>query len=158
MKQHKRSLEVGEDKSEINPNYHSLLTSRLILCCFFQWSTMTSHVSNSVQLLQVSNYCNSSKCAIVDLDLSEFPSHVSDESIHAFRPIIIQVNYTFSCYIVCVCYTFFKLSIYRLGKSSYLIIKVKQAAFKVVKLLKVKSGLLLFFKQAEMLGLLKIPL
>ncbi|XP_026329688.1 uncharacterized protein LOC113237434 isoform X2 [Hyposmocoma kahamanoa] len=41
-------------------------------------------------LAVVSNYCNSSKCAIVDLDLSEFPSHVSDESIHAFRPLIIQ--------------------------------------------------------------------
>ncbi|KAL0841671.1 hypothetical protein ABMA28_013948 [Loxostege sticticalis] len=41
-------------------------------------------------LAVVSNYCNSSKCAIVDFDLNEFPSHVSDESIHAFRPLIIQ--------------------------------------------------------------------
>ncbi|CAG5011080.1 unnamed protein product [Parnassius apollo] len=38
----------------------------------------------------VSNYCNSSKCAIIDFDLSVFPSHVSDESIYAFRPLIIQ--------------------------------------------------------------------
>ncbi|XP_022819275.1 uncharacterized protein LOC111351545 isoform X2 [Spodoptera litura] len=38
----------------------------------------------------VSNYCNSSKCAIIDLDLDTFPSHVSDESIHAVRPLIIQ--------------------------------------------------------------------
>ncbi|XP_053625602.1 uncharacterized protein LOC128683717 isoform X2 [Plodia interpunctella] len=38
----------------------------------------------------VSNYCNSSKCAIIDFDLGAFPSHVSDESIHAFRPLIIQ--------------------------------------------------------------------
>ncbi|XP_060810907.1 uncharacterized protein LOC106139140 isoform X2 [Amyelois transitella] len=38
----------------------------------------------------VSNYCNSSKCAIIDFDLEAFPSHVSDESIHAFRPLIIQ--------------------------------------------------------------------
>ncbi|XP_013140666.1 PREDICTED: uncharacterized protein LOC106105010 isoform X1 [Papilio polytes] len=38
----------------------------------------------------VSSYCNSSKCAVVDFDLSAFPSHVSDESIYAFRPLIIQ--------------------------------------------------------------------
>ncbi|XP_037973444.2 uncharacterized protein LOC105386958 isoform X1 [Plutella xylostella] len=41
-------------------------------------------------LAVVSNYCNSSKCVIMDLDLSVFPSHVADLSIHAFRPIIIQ--------------------------------------------------------------------
>ncbi|XP_045491221.1 uncharacterized protein LOC123691059 isoform X2 [Colias croceus] len=38
----------------------------------------------------VSNYCNSSKCAVVDFDLNMFPSHVADESITAFRPLIIQ--------------------------------------------------------------------
>lgn len=38
----------------------------------------------------VSNYCNSSKCAIIEFDLEAFPSHVADESIHAFRPLIIQ--------------------------------------------------------------------
>ncbi|XP_037295607.1 uncharacterized protein LOC115451988 isoform X2 [Manduca sexta] len=41
-------------------------------------------------LAVVSNYCNSSKCAIIDFDLEAFPSHVADESIHAFRPLIIQ--------------------------------------------------------------------
>ncbi|KAI5634492.1 hypothetical protein NE865_12825 [Phthorimaea operculella] len=41
-------------------------------------------------LAVVQSYCNSSKCAVIDLDLSEFPSHVSDESIHAFRPLVIQ--------------------------------------------------------------------
>ncbi|KAJ0180217.1 hypothetical protein K1T71_003621 [Dendrolimus kikuchii] len=41
-------------------------------------------------LAVISNYCNSSKCSIVDFDLNDFPSHVSDESIHAFRPLIIQ--------------------------------------------------------------------
>lgn len=41
-------------------------------------------------LAVISNYCNSSKCAVVDFDLSDFPSHVSDESIHSFRPLIIQ--------------------------------------------------------------------
>ncbi|KAI8435430.1 hypothetical protein MSG28_003737 [Choristoneura fumiferana] len=41
-------------------------------------------------LALVSSYCNSSKCAIIELDLEVFPSHVSDESITAFRPLIIQ--------------------------------------------------------------------
>ncbi|XP_072943569.1 uncharacterized protein [Epargyreus clarus] len=41
-------------------------------------------------LAVVANYCNSSKCTIVDFDLDAFPSHVSDESIYAFRPLIIQ--------------------------------------------------------------------
>ncbi|XP_023941116.1 uncharacterized protein LOC112048014 isoform X2 [Bicyclus anynana] len=41
-------------------------------------------------LAMVSNYCNSSKCAVIDFDLELFPSHVSDESISAFRPLIIQ--------------------------------------------------------------------
>ncbi|XP_012552674.1 uncharacterized protein LOC114245716 isoform X2 [Bombyx mandarina] len=44
----------------------------------------------SYSLTVVSNYCNSSKCAIIDFDLDAFPSHVSDESIYAFRPLIIQ--------------------------------------------------------------------
>ncbi|CAH2209986.1 jg21640, partial [Pararge aegeria aegeria] len=43
-------------------------------------------------LAMVSNYCNSSKCAVVDFDLELFPSHVSDESITAFRPLIIQIS------------------------------------------------------------------
>lgn len=46
---------------------------------------LTSH-----SLAIVSNYCNSSKCVILEFDLSEYPSHVSDESINAFRPLIIQ--------------------------------------------------------------------
>ncbi|XP_045785581.1 uncharacterized protein LOC123881064 isoform X2 [Maniola jurtina] len=41
-------------------------------------------------LAMVSSYCNSSKCAVVDFDLELFPSHVSDESISAYRPLIIQ--------------------------------------------------------------------
>ncbi|OWR52100.1 hypothetical protein KGM_204760 [Danaus plexippus plexippus] len=41
-------------------------------------------------LAVITNYCNSSKCAIVDFDLELFPSHVSDESITAYRPLIIQ--------------------------------------------------------------------
>ncbi|CAH3879242.1 unnamed protein product [Pieris brassicae] len=38
----------------------------------------------------ISNYCNSSKCVVIDFDLTAFPAHVNDESITAFRPLVIQ--------------------------------------------------------------------
>lgn len=44
--------------------------------------------SNSLAV--VSSYCNSSRCAVIEFDLGAFPSHVADESITAFRPLIIQ--------------------------------------------------------------------
>lgn len=44
---------------------------------------------NHFQLL---NYCNSTYCQVVNFDLSDFPSHVEDDVLHAFRPIIIQVS------------------------------------------------------------------
>ncbi|GBP32068.1 hypothetical protein EVAR_21102_1 [Eumeta japonica] len=46
---------------------------------------LTSHSYNII-----TNYCNSSKCIIIDFNLDAFPSHVSDENIHAYRPLIIQ--------------------------------------------------------------------
>jgi len=36
------------------------------------------------------NYCNSSRCQILTFALNEYPSHVQDETLHAYRPIIIQ--------------------------------------------------------------------
>ncbi|XP_018579100.1 uncharacterized protein LOC108917126 [Anoplophora glabripennis] len=36
------------------------------------------------------NYCNSSRCQVITYELSEFPSHVENENLHAFRPLIIQ--------------------------------------------------------------------
>ncbi|XP_014242261.1 uncharacterized protein LOC106662581 [Cimex lectularius] len=42
------------------------------------------------QLQTMALYCNSSRCVIVKFDLSVFPPHVSDEHLHAFRPLIIQ--------------------------------------------------------------------
>lgn len=39
---------------------------------------------------ELASYCNSSRCVLVKFDLSVFPSHVSDDKIHAFRPLIIQ--------------------------------------------------------------------
>ncbi|KAL1138087.1 hypothetical protein AAG570_009782 [Ranatra chinensis] len=35
-------------------------------------------------------HCNSSRCILVDYDLSVFPSHVYDSKLHAFRPLVIQ--------------------------------------------------------------------
>lgn len=36
------------------------------------------------------NYCNSSKCQVVNFNFDEFPSHVEEERLHAYRPLIIQ--------------------------------------------------------------------
>lgn len=35
-------------------------------------------------------YCNNTKCTVIVYDLSQFPAYVSDERMHAFRPIIIK--------------------------------------------------------------------
>ncbi|KAF7288107.1 uncharacterized protein LOC143191961 [Rhynchophorus ferrugineus] len=42
----------------------------------------------SLKTLQ--NYCNSSKCQVMSLNFYDFPSHVQDEVLHAYRPLIIQ--------------------------------------------------------------------
>lgn len=42
------------------------------------------------ELNLVLSYCNTSHCSVVDFDLGEFPSHVSEKRLHAFRPLIIQ--------------------------------------------------------------------
>ncbi|CAG9856491.1 unnamed protein product [Phyllotreta striolata] len=38
----------------------------------------------------LTNFCNSSRCRVVDFDLNRFPPHVLLENLHAFRPLIIQ--------------------------------------------------------------------
>jgi len=43
---------------------------------------------SDIQLL--ASHCNSSRCVLHKFDLSLFPSHVSDDKIHAFRPLVIQ--------------------------------------------------------------------
>uniref|UniRef100_A0A0A9XQS1 Arginase-2, mitochondrial n=1 Tax=Lygus hesperus TaxID=30085 RepID=A0A0A9XQS1_LYGHE len=42
------------------------------------------------QLQTLATFCNSSRCQPLKFDLSQFPQHVSNEEIHAFRPLIIQ--------------------------------------------------------------------
>ncbi|XP_050314901.1 uncharacterized protein LOC126749241 [Anthonomus grandis grandis] len=41
-------------------------------------------------LKTLQNYCNSSRCQVITVDLYDFPSHVQDEVLHAYRPIVIQ--------------------------------------------------------------------
>lgn len=38
----------------------------------------------------LSAFCNNSKCSVIPYDLSPFPSHVADERMHAYRPLIIK--------------------------------------------------------------------
>lgn len=35
-------------------------------------------------------HCNSSRCVVVNFELNAFPSHVEEERLHAFRPLLIQ--------------------------------------------------------------------
>lgn len=38
----------------------------------------------------LSAFCNSSKCSVINYDLSVFPSYVTDQRMHAYRPIVIK--------------------------------------------------------------------
>lgn len=38
----------------------------------------------------LSTYCNTTKCTLILYDLSQFPVYVTDERMHAFRPLIIK--------------------------------------------------------------------
>lgn len=42
------------------------------------------------ELRALTAYCNNSHCTVISYDLSVFPSHVSDQRMHAYRPIIIK--------------------------------------------------------------------
>jgi hypothetical protein len=37
-------------------------------------------------------YCNNSRCQSLTFSLADFPSHVDEESIRAYRPLVIQVE------------------------------------------------------------------
>lgn len=54
-----------------------------------QYNTKLLHV---YLLFQLTNYCNSSRCQVISFNFSEFPSYITTEALHAFRPIIIQVS------------------------------------------------------------------
>lgn len=38
----------------------------------------------------LSAFCNNSKCVVIPYDLSPFPSYVTDDRMHAYRPLIIR--------------------------------------------------------------------
>lgn len=38
----------------------------------------------------LNTYCNNTKCSVIVYDLSVFPAYVSDEKMHAFRPLLIK--------------------------------------------------------------------
>ncbi|XP_064541778.1 uncharacterized protein LOC135430885 isoform X2 [Drosophila montana] len=42
------------------------------------------------QLRSLNANCNSSRCAVITYDLTEFPSFVNDQRTHAYRPIVIK--------------------------------------------------------------------
>ncbi|TDG48951.1 hypothetical protein AWZ03_004635 [Drosophila navojoa] len=42
------------------------------------------------QLRSLNACCNSSRCTVITYDLAEFPSFVSDQRTHAYRPIVIK--------------------------------------------------------------------
>ncbi|CAB3387646.1 Hypothetical predicted protein [Cloeon dipterum] len=41
------------------------------------------------ELENVLRHCNHSRCVVVMFDLSQFPSHVDDNKLHAYRPLVI---------------------------------------------------------------------
>lgn len=47
---------------------------------------------NEDVLQTVRSVCNSSKCNVVQFDLSFFPAHAEDDRLHVYRPLVIQVN------------------------------------------------------------------
>ncbi|CAH2086964.1 unnamed protein product [Euphydryas editha] len=70
---------------------HALVVSFIRDCARLPYTVLVYNLGlEPYSLAVVSNYCNSSKCVIIDFDLRQFPSHVSYKSITAFRPLIIQ--------------------------------------------------------------------
>lgn len=43
----------------------------------------------------VRTVCNSSRCNVIQLDLSPFPAHAEDDRLHVYRPLVIQVFQNF---------------------------------------------------------------
>lgn len=45
---------------------------------------------DSLQSIRVA--CNSTRCNVIHFDLSPFPAHVADDTLHVYRPLVIQVS------------------------------------------------------------------
>jgi len=47
---------------------------------------------NEDSLQNVRLACNSTRCNVIHFDLSPFPAHVEDDTLHVYRPLVIQVS------------------------------------------------------------------
>lgn len=45
---------------------------------------------SEMDLHTLQSFCNSSRCSVITYDVSSLPSYITDENMHAFRPIIIH--------------------------------------------------------------------
>jgi len=47
---------------------------------------------NEDSLQSIRLVCNSTRCNVTHFDLSPFPAHVEDDTLHVYRPLVIQVS------------------------------------------------------------------
>lgn len=47
---------------------------------------------NEESLQSIRLACNSTRCNVIHFDLSPFPAHVEDDTLHVYRPLVIQVS------------------------------------------------------------------
>lgn len=50
---------------------------------------------NEDSLQSIRLACNSTRCNVIHFDLSPFPAHVEDDTLHVYRPLVIQVSSNF---------------------------------------------------------------
>ncbi|XP_023290116.1 uncharacterized protein LOC105700899 isoform X2 [Orussus abietinus] len=79
---------------------------------------------NEEALQNVRSACNSSKCAVIRFDSSPFPTHVEDDRLHVYRPLVIQT------------------ALNSLGTILYMDSNVRLNSSKISKYLSPKSGIL----------------
>nr|CAD7400246.1 unnamed protein product [Timema cristinae] len=74
-----------------------IATSVLLILVGNKRPTIESIVSethkqlHNLKTFKLQANCNSSRCVIVNFDLELFPSHVEEDRLHAYRPLVIQI-------------------------------------------------------------------
>lgn len=58
---------------------------------------------DSLQSVRVA--CNSTRCNVIHFDLSPFPAHVEDDTLHVYRPLVIQVSNPSMEYVLMSCFS-----------------------------------------------------
>ncbi|XP_023706719.1 uncharacterized protein LOC111864022 [Cryptotermes secundus] len=89
LKNFKENLENAEEKRFLaDDKYLTLLgfTEHPRLYPAAIWK----NTSLPIIVTYLQGHCNSSRCSVINFELSFFPSHVEEERLHAFRPLIIQ--------------------------------------------------------------------